>query len=129
MFKNSATVLLFLIIGLGIHAQQNDLLKLEPYLKKAINWKSPTLHKNIPLNIYYNGDTTEDAAGAEVIVYLKNKAWERIGQEADLSILQDYIQQKWIVVTLDYGNGPHIQEMFKQNSNKRLILESFLPSY
>ena len=35
---------------------------------------------------------------------MKNSAWDRIGQESDLSILSDYIQKKFIVITVDFGN-------------------------
>jgi hypothetical protein len=69
-------------------------------------WKSSTLKKEIPLRIYYSGDKTDSPDGDEVIVYLKNKAWDRIGQEPDGSILRDYIQKKFIVITVDYGKDP-----------------------
>ncbi len=60
-------------------------------------------YKDRSLNIYFlGGNTGRD--GAEVIVYVKNSAWERIGQESDLSILNDYIQKKFIVITVDFGD-------------------------
>jgi len=68
-----------------------------------MTWKSPTLNKKLPIKIYFFADLTENPDGGEVIVYLKNKAWDRIGQESDLSILRDYIQKKFIVITVDYG--------------------------
>lgn len=69
-------------------------------------WNSPTLKKEIPIKIFFLRDRTENPDGVEVIVYLKNKAWNRIGQESDLSILRDYVQKKFIVITVDYGNEP-----------------------
>jgi len=68
-----------------------------------MTWKSPTLNKKLPIKIYFFADRTDNPDGDEVIVYLKNKAWDRIGQESDLSILRDYIQKKLIVITVDYG--------------------------
>jgi len=68
-----------------------------------MTWKSSTLNKKLPLKIYFFADRTDNPDGDEVIVYLKNKAWDRIGQESDLSILRDYIQKKLIVITVDYG--------------------------
>jgi Bacterial Ig-like domain len=104
MLKYS-TILLFLqVIIPELYSQHNDLLKSDPYLKKSIRWQSSALHKNVPLKVYFIGEKTENPEGAEVIVYLKNKAWDRIGQESDRSILQDYIQKKFIVITIDYGN-------------------------
>jgi hypothetical protein len=78
----------------------------EPYLRKSTEWTSNVLHKKVPVKIYFLQDSTTDPDGAEVIVYLKNKAWERIGNEPDASILTDYIQKKFIVITIDYGNEP-----------------------
>jgi hypothetical protein len=102
ILKYLVLLLLVQAINLGASCQRNDLLKLEPYLKKSVTWQSSTCNKKVPLKIYFIGSKTENADGAEVIVYLKNKAWDRIGQESDLSILQDYIQKKFIVITVDY---------------------------
>ena len=78
----------------------------EPYLRKSAVWTSDVLHRKIPVKIYFLQDSTTDPDGAEVIVYLKNKAWERIGKEPDGSILKDYIQKKFIVIIINYGNEP-----------------------
>jgi hypothetical protein len=115
MIKYIFSIFLLIAIGLNASSQGSDLSALNSYLKKNISWTSTTLHKKIPIKIYFSGSRTEDPDGAEVIVYLKNKAWERIGQEPDLSILQDYIQKKFIVITVDYGNeakaiSPHFDQ-------------------
>ncbi len=104
--KTSSLFLLIAVICLEAHAQKANPSDLNPYLKKKVSWKSSTLNREIPLYIYFNGDRTENPDGAKVIVYLKNKAWDRIGQEPDLSILSDYILKKFIVITADYGNDP-----------------------
>jgi hypothetical protein len=91
---------------LKAYSQTEKLSELDPWLKKSVTWKSSTLKKEIPLKIYFLGNRTENPDGDEVIVYLKNKAWERIGQESDLSIVRDYIQKKFIVITADYGKEP-----------------------
>jgi len=106
---------LFLSVGLRSYAQPSSLSELDSYLRKSVAWRSSTLNKEIPLKIYFLTDRTESPDGAEVIVYLRNKAWERIGQESDLSILTDYIQKKFIVITVDYGNetqavSPHFDK-------------------
>lgn len=88
-----------------------DLSDLKPYLKKSVNWKCEKLNKEIPLNIYYLEDST-GSEGAQVIVYVMNRAWERIGQESDLSILRDNIQNKFIVITVDFGNEPKAVSTF-----------------
>ena len=81
------------------------LSELKPYLKKTVSWKFTKLNRKVPLHIYYLEDKT-DPDGRDVIVYVENRAWERIGQEDDLSILSDFIQKKFIVITLDFGNDP-----------------------
>jgi len=86
-------------------APSEDLTALKPYLRKSLPWNCPTLKKAFPVNIYYVEQTTGGEA-KEVILYVKNRAWERIGKEGDLSILKDYIDKKFIVVTLDFGNTP-----------------------
>ncbi len=106
MIKHFVAILLFQVIAIEAFTQNSNLESLKPFLKKSIAWPSKTLHKTVPLKIYYAGNITENPAGDEVIVYLKNKVWERVGQEADLSILQDYIQKNFIVITVDYGNDP-----------------------
>ncbi|MCK5135440.1 MAG: Ig-like domain-containing protein [Bacteroidales bacterium] len=97
--------ILFLFISLSSCAVATNLPELKPYLRKSILWKCTTLNKEVPLNIYFLNDSTGND-GAEVIVYVKNQAWERIGKESDLSILSDYIHKKFIVITVDFGNDP-----------------------
>jgi hypothetical protein len=92
-----------LLINQTSHIFAADLSELNHYLRKSVSWKCITQPRMIPLNVYFlGGDPGPD--GSEVIVYLKNSAWDRIGQESDLSILSDYIQKKFIVITVDFGN-------------------------
>src|SRR3972149_7068805 len=100
--KYSLIPLSILIIILSSCSRSPGLSELDPYLKKSVSWKCDKLNKEIPLKIYFLDDST-GFDGAEVIVYVKNRAWERIGQESDLSILSDYIQKKFIVFTADFG--------------------------
>jgi hypothetical protein len=89
----------------------DDLSELNPFLRKSVTWKCEKLNKDVPLKIYYHQDST-DAGGAQVIVYVTNRAWERIGQESDLSILRDNIRNKFIVITVDLGNEPKAVSTF-----------------
>ena len=82
-----------------------ELAALQPHLRKSLSWDMPTLRKTYPANIYFLEETTGNQP-AEVIIYVKNGAWERIGTESDLSILKDYIEKRFIVVTLDLGHEP-----------------------
>ncbi|MEP7108236.1 MAG: Ig-like domain-containing protein [Ferruginibacter sp.] len=106
MIKYPLILLLIVSVSLRSNSQDASLSALDPYLKKSVTWRSSVLNKDIPFKIYYLSDSTVNPDGAEVIVYLKNKAWDRIGQEPDLPILRDYIQKKFIVITADYGNEP-----------------------
>ena len=121
IIKYPITFVLIIIINLGSRIFATDLSELKPYLRKTVSWKCITHEKVIPMNIYFLGGNT-GTDGSEVIVYVKNSAWDRIGQESDLSILSDYIQKKFIVITIDFGNdklavSPHfdkdLHEIFK----------------
>lgn len=103
--KKFCYLLLFALGALHPQVDAQKPVALETNLKKTIQWPSPSLNREITLNIYYQG-TPAKWEEPEVIVYLKNKAWERIGQESDQSILSDYIGKKFIVITADYGNDP-----------------------
>ena len=82
-----------------------NLSELKPYLKKSVSWKCTTLNKEVPLNIYYLEERQILMEGM-LLFMSKTSAWERIGQESDLSILSDFIKKKFIVITLDFGNDP-----------------------
>jgi hypothetical protein len=109
--KFTLVLIVILVLGLASCSQQEDLSELNPYLKKTVSWKCKILETEIPLNIYYLEDST-DIEGSEVIVYVKNRAIERIGQEPDLPILMDYIRKKFIVITADFGNNPEAVSPF-----------------
>jgi hypothetical protein len=119
--KYTIAIALLLMLNQGYQIKGSDLSSLKPYLQKTVSWKCITHEKVVPLNIYFLGGET-GADGAEVIVYVMNKAWDRIGQEPDLPILSDYIQKKFIVITMDFGDdkqavSPHfdkdLYEVFK----------------
>lgn len=82
-----------------------NLPELDSFLIKAVNVNCETLNKEIPLNIYYNGNPAAET-DVTVIVYVMNHGGERIGTESDLSILSDYIGQGYVVMTADFGNDP-----------------------
>ena len=100
-------------------APKDELSSLKPYLKKSQIWKFQDINRDAPLNIYYLEDST-GSVPKDVILYIKNKAWERIGQESDLSILQDYINKKFIVLTLDLGNDSKAASPFIDNDINKL---------
>ena len=111
--KSSMIPLIILLI-MGSCKSSENLSELKPYLRKSISWKCSTLNKEVPLNIYFQEDKT-DSDGRDVIVYLKNRAWERIGQESDLSILDDFIKNKFIVITLDFGDDLKAASLYLDN--------------
>ncbi len=114
LIKSLIIPLFILIAFLGSCSSSENLSDLKPYLKKSVNWKCSTLDREVPLNIYYIDDST-DAEGNDAVLYIKNKAWERIGQESDLSILNDLIQKKFIVMTLDLGKDSKAVSPFIDN--------------
>ncbi|HOI55088.1 MAG TPA: Ig-like domain-containing protein [Phycisphaerae bacterium] len=100
-----------LVAGLCASGWAADPPELKPYLRKAVAWKCEKLGRDVPLQIYYADQSTGDA-GAQVIVYLKNAAWPRIGQEPDLPILRDNIRKQFIVITVDFGDDPKAVSTF-----------------
>lgn len=112
--KSFIIPLLLVAIYGGSYIAPSDLSELNPYLKKSTTLKCKTLNRDIPVNVYYSGDST-GSEGTDVVLYLKNKAWERIGQEPDLSILKDLIQKKFIVITADFGNDRKAVSPFIDN--------------
>ena len=82
-----------------------DMSALKPFVRKAMTWTCPSLGKAFPVTIHFARPSTGGEA-RDVILYVINGAWERIGRESDLSILRDSIDQGFIVVTLDFGDTP-----------------------
>ena len=103
--KTIAIMITVVLFFFSMFSHAEDLSELNSYLRKSIDWKCEVVGRETPLNIYFLDDNTGSQA-AEVIVYVMNHAWERIGQESDLSILTDYIQKKFIVITVDFQNDP-----------------------
>jgi hypothetical protein len=121
IIRCAVLTVLILLINPGSHIFAADLSELKPYLRKTVSWKCSILDRVVPMNIYFHGGNA-GTDGSEVIVYIKNSAWDRIGQESDLSILSDYIQKKFVVITIDFGYdklavSPHfdkdLHEIFK----------------
>ena len=109
--KQLVPTFLILLIGLVSFGKTDNLSELNAYLRKSVMWKCEKLNKEVPLKVYYHEKQT-DAEGAQVIVYVKNSAWERVGKEADLPILRDNIKNKFIVITVDLGNEPRAVSTF-----------------
>ena len=84
-----------------VHAE--DPPELQPWLRKSTTWPCAKLEKDVPLNIYFADKRSTSPQQGPVIVYVKGLAVERVGQESDLSILSDYIKQRYIVITVNYG--------------------------
>ena len=74
MLKYPIVFLFIAAFSLNAYSQKTGLSELDSYLKKSVTWESSTLNKKVPLKIYFQRDRTENPDGAEIIVYLKNKA-------------------------------------------------------
>jgi len=103
-------IFLIFIVCCLFHGQRGviyaeEFSELDAYLRKSTKWNCTTLEKEIPLNIYFKEQNT-GSEDAPVIVYVKNHGGERIGLESDLSILSDYIEQRYIIITADFANDP-----------------------
>ena len=79
IIKFHVITVMILLINPRSYLFAEDLSGLKPYLRKAVSWKCATLNTEIPMNIYFL-DGNRGPEGSEVIVYVKNKAWDRVGQ-------------------------------------------------
>jgi len=101
--------LICLLQAFGSSASGKDPPELAPYLRKSAMWHCAKLQRDTPLNIYYITRSTHSRPwniGSPVIVYVKNHGEERIGQEPDAPILLHYLNQRYIVITIDFANDP-----------------------
>ncbi len=83
--------------------EAGDPPELQPYLWQSTMWHCAKLEKDVPLNVYFADKRSTSPQQAPVIVYVKGLAAKRVGQESDLAILSDYIKQRYIVISVDYG--------------------------
>ncbi len=91
------------------------LSEFEEFLKNSAAVESVTLPEAVQanykdsidlpvhINTYIKGETNADTA---VVLYIMNHGMERVGQEDDISIITDLLDEGYIVVTLDYLNNP-----------------------
>jgi len=94
---------LLVLCAFAQNAHAKDPSELQTFLRQSTAWHSAKLEKDIPLNVYFVDKRSTSPQQAPVIVYVKGLATERLGQESDLSILSDYIEQRYIVISIDYG--------------------------
>jgi hypothetical protein len=112
------------------------------FSRKALTFNCPKIDRQISLNIYFIDISTGNQP-ANVVVYVKNYNYPRIGLEADSSIILDLIKERYIVIVADFGNDinayspyfdPDLHLLFnavygiKQNSileNTRLVPVQF----
>ena len=98
------TLLACMIFPTAVAASTGKLSRLDQHLKMTASWYFETFSQEVPVKVYHGGEVI-GPQGAQAIAYLMNDAWERIGQESDLSILTDYIEKDFIVITLDFGKN------------------------
>lgn len=77
------------------------------YLRKMCWWHFDILDRDLLLRIHYVDIATPPYENAPVIVYCLNLPTVRIGQEPDATILQDLIDEGYIVITVDFYNDPN----------------------
>lgn len=108
-FLRLGTVALLLLSSLHTQAQEgsdSEKSLLESTLRKTTSWPCPLLGENVEVRIYHRQSPDEIEAGNRGILYLKNLGGHRVGTESDESILSDYIQRGYTVVTFDYRHDP-----------------------
>ena len=68
-------------------------------------WSSPVIGKNLSMKVL---EPKNFQAGQPhpLIVYLENLAAPRVGTDSDDSIIHDFLEKGYVVVTLDYAHDP-----------------------
>lgn len=79
-----------------------SLPSLAQYQRKVLQWTCPDIKATVPIGVYF-ATSVQDRTEQDVLIYLMNHAYPRIGQEPDASILSDYIKQNYIIVTVDFN--------------------------
>lgn len=93
-----------LLPAVGMAQSDGAIAGLEQYLvNSAALPDDGYLGVPVRINTYAKGETN---AQTQTIFYIINHAMERVGTEADLPILADFLEDGYIVVTLDYLNSP-----------------------
>ena len=118
MIQVVLTSMLLFLGTLAPSAYAEDPSELQPHLRKSTTWHCNKLDKDVPLNIYYITRGTHSRPyniGSPVIVYVKNHGEERIGQEPDAPILMHYLNQRYIVITVDFEDDPRAVSPFFDN--------------
>lgn len=67
---------------------------------------SELLDRRINFSVHHKATEAPDSTVPYGIIYLKNLPTERIGQESNVSILNDYLEQGFTILILDYENDP-----------------------
>lgn len=105
----SIALIIALILPYCLPMRQQSLPRLwiaglEEYLITSYGMENDG-HIGIPvhINTYAKGETSNQT---QTIFYIMNHAMERVGTESDRSIVADFLNSGYIVVTLDYLNNP-----------------------
>jgi dienelactone hydrolase len=72
---------------------------------EVVQFHSPALGADIPGSVLGPSSGASPGAVVPVVVYLKNLAIPRLGQEADEPIIADLRAQGYLVLVLDYGKN------------------------
>lgn len=85
-------------------AQDSDLYDLSELASdrlKQFTWTDTNLNIDVNISIY-----SRSQGEGDVIVYVTNHANERIGQEPDKEIIEDFLEEGYHVVVADYMGNP-----------------------
>ena len=76
---------------------------LTAYLRKSLVWHCPGLGIDVAVDVYFKEPNTP--VHEPVVLYVRNHGYPRVGQEPDTSILLDFINERFIVVSVDFGGN------------------------
>jgi hypothetical protein len=76
----------------------------EDLIRAEGTWQATGTGETALYTVYYFAEASEERA--PVIIYILNAAMPRIGTEADASIMSDFIQDGYLLITLDFNGNP-----------------------
>lgn len=96
----------------------------------ASDWSSVTTKQSIPMTLLKSKEWNTNQS-APLIVYLENLAVPRLGTDTDESIIHDFLDQGYMVVTLDYAHHPQARVPFLNHDlieiRNQVLHKKFLP--
>jgi hypothetical protein len=93
-------------------------------------WSSAVTGKTLDMTVL-EPDVLKTNQPTPMVIYLENLAVPRVGTDGDRAIIQDFLKQGYLVVTMDYAHDPKARVPFLNrdlfNLREDVLHKNFLP--